>query len=585
MVKENFLLKRTLIKIFVLLLFFISHHQAKSQIVYLSPEVPNFIPANIDSVFIFSENLAVTARGENLKRLQFKNNEIHGDDIPPTLRLKNPIGAILYHKNYAFVDIPVIIGRLNKTMPLDQLVREYFLNRRHFKGQSEMGGIQINVWQVAQTEKPYLVFIQDGRIIGNIHEIIQTNSIKNYSNFRFEQFVEFEKNIAGVWIYPPGIGNDQITYKILKLLQSGPLLVEYWDGLVWQFFEEAFLSQVIENEDYEIQMAYSLFPPKTEINYTAMISGGFTDIEDRSNLFSALKRYRIKYKVLEGEKLTFDIPDVMMHIGRSPEDTDFMIYKSALSLIENSDVPFLFLHYHGLDDLNHTFGPNDSRTVKHFKNLWDWHNQLRQKWYGKLLIVSDHGAHLIKKDEITNNETKGYHGDFIFQDMAVPIIEQKGLEDHKTEFSLNQNQVEQIWNRIGTPLQSTDEKVLNQPGTLEIKNKNKSKLVTIQNDSHLFSQDFYFEYSRKGKTLRKKFKGIHLINLLEDIDPASIEKIIAYSFDNHQVVYSHKDLTENELVVGLKINPENLEDSFTLYPLKDKFPNRMMKQLKRIEVF
>jgi len=578
-------LKRIFIIIFILSLLFISHHQTKSQVIYFSSYISNFIPTNTDSVFIFSENLAVTASGENLERLQFTNNEIQGDNIPPTLRLRNPIGAILYHKNHHFVEIPVIIGRLDKRIPLDQLVREYFLNRTQFKGQSEKGGVQINVWKTAQVEKPYLIFLNDGRVFGNVYENIEVNSTKNYLHFRFDKFAEFEKDIAGVWIYPPALGNNQITYKILKLLQAGPLLVEYWDGLGWQFFEEAVLSRFIENEDFEIQLAYSLFPPKTEINYAAMISRGLTDIEDRHNLFTALSRIGIKYKVLEGEKLAFKIPDVKMHTGSSPEDTDSLIFKSTLSRIENSDVPFLFLHYHGLDDLNHTFEPYDSRTVKHFQNLWHWHNELRQEWTGKILIISDHGAHLIRKEENFQNKTKGYHGDFVFQDMAVPIVEQKGLGTKKIKIKFTDAQASQIWNWMGTTLLPNDKQVLNQPGTLEIRMNNKSKLISIKNSSNLFSQDFYFEYLKKGKKWKGHFNGIPLMNLLETSDLCTVKNIVAYSFDNHQITFSNDDITQNKLVVGINTNAEKLEETFTLFPLTDKFPNRVMKQLKKIEVF
>jgi len=138
---------------------------------------------------------------------------------------------------------------------------------------------------------------------------------------------------------------------------------------------------------------------------------------------------------------------------------------------------------------------------------------------------------------------------------------------------------------LGTPLSVSNRSIAEQFGTLEIIINNQSKFFTIDSDSNLFSQEFYFDYLKKGIPLRGHFKGIRLIDLLNGIDLSSIKQIVAYSFDGLQVAYSNDDLMNNELVVGLKPDVQQSVEAFTLYPLKDKFPNRMVKQLKRIEVF
>jgi hypothetical protein len=577
--------------VLILLVISVIINKLNSQVIDFHDELTNFVIDKIDSVFIFTDDLAVTAYGKNLKQLQFKNNEIFAEDIPPTLNLKNPIGAILYNQNYSYEEIPVIIGRLDRKIPLDQLVRRYFLNMSNFKGHSEKGGIKINVWQKNLLRKFFLIFLKNGQIFGSDNDNSLPITSKNFSKFNINKLPEIVNMIAGVWIYPPEIGVNQITAEILRLMQTGPLLVEYWDGLGWQFLEEAFLSQVIKGDPGRVRMAFSLYPPETIINYSAMISGGLTEIINKHHLFSALDFVGIEYQVLEGEKINFPIPGkVKMHSAITPEKKDEGIFQSAFSIIKNFHPPLLFLHYHGLDDLNHSFGPYGERTVKYFQRLWQWHQMLRKEWSGNILIVSDHGAHSIENEaqfnqKLITKDTKGTHGDFIFADMAVPVIEQAGLGKRTINPKLTKEQAEQIWELLGTPLSVCNKSNAEQPGTLEIIINNQSKFFTIDSDSNLFSQEFYFDYLKKGIPLRGHFKGIRLIDLLNGIDLSSIKQIVAYSFDGLQVAYSNDDLMNNELVVGLKPDVQQSVEAFTLYPLKDKFPNRMVKQLKRIEVF
>ncbi len=463
-------MRRTFIKqkvsfFLILLIIFIPKLKVYSQFIFFPTEKEYFIPDNNDSVFIFTDNLAVTASGQNLERLQLKHDEIYGEDIPPTLKLRNPIGAILYHRSHTYAEIPVFIGRLDYKIPIDRLVRKYFLNFSNLKGHTAKGGITITVWQKNSAHESFLIFLNSGQVCGSDVENWFNIPTKNLSLFDIAQLAEIERDIAGVWIYPPEIGVNQITAEILRLMQTGPLLVEYWDGLGWQFLEQAFLSQVIENIPGDVRMAFSLFPPKTEVNYSAMVSGGLPEIADKRNLFFALDSLNIEYQVLEGERLIFPIPgNVKMHTASSPEQEDAEIFYSALSIIKKSDPRLLLLHYHGLDDLSHSLGLYDPRMVKHFQMLWDWHDELRKNWQGNILIVSDHGRHAIKKNDQNLNQniiiknTRGTHGDFIFSDMAVPIIVQAGLGKKRVDFKLTAEQTEQIWNMLGTPISLKEEK-------------------------------------------------------------------------------------------------------------------------------
>ena len=154
-------MKKLFNPILIIWIFFAGISELYSQIIILPADSAKFKPGAADSVFIFTDDLAVTASGNNLPGIRFKDSAIYGENVPPTLQLRKPMGAILYHHNYAKKEIPVIIGRQNGTLPIEQLLRKYFLQMDRFKGHSEKGVIRINVCQKRQEQIPFMIFLKD----------------------------------------------------------------------------------------------------------------------------------------------------------------------------------------------------------------------------------------------------------------------------------------------------------------------------------------------------------------------------------------------------------------------------------------
>lgn len=554
----------------------------QSQVVMFPADSSRFALSNrIDSVFIFDQSLGVTAMGKNLGRLLYRNASIHGDSIPRTLKIDHPTGAILYSAETLFREIPVIIGRQNYKFSIDRLLRNYLLGMTEFKGHSEKGGIHINVWQPNQ-QIPFLIFQKNGQLIGNVEQNSNGVVTKNFTQFDPQHVKDIVEEIAGVWIYAPEIGNNVMTYEILRRLQQAPLLVEYWDGLGWRIFEECFLGNKLNGRIDHASLAYSLFPPVTETNYQAMISGGLSNLEGKMHLFDCLDSLDIPYHVLEGEKLIFPIQGkVQLHTGKTPEEKDEKVYQSARSLINQTSPALLFLHYHGLDDLAHTFGPYGSRSIDHVRKLWQWHLELRRRWTGNLLIISDHGSHVISADDNyrKNRDDQGTHGKFIFEDMAIPVIADEGNGKAPIDFKLSSDQARSIWELLGTEKSVASSSQTSKTGALEINFKGNRKSFSAANDQ-LFRHEFQFNYLKKGAKLSGKIFGAELQKLVDQFGTSNVRQIIAYSFDGHQVIFSQEDFKNNLLIIGL----DAAEQQFTLYPLHDKFPNRIVKQLQKIEI-
>ncbi len=570
----------------VIAIFFVLFNifKIKAQIIFFPSDSTAFRCEECDSVFIFADNFAVTAIGNGVDRLGYENKQIKGENVPPSLKVRNPVGAILYNPQKSRKKIPVILGRRDAVLSLDQLLRHHLIGLNSFQGCSTQGNVKINVWKQSNKQNDFMVFLCNGRILAS--ELPRNISYlpRNIELFTIQTFSACIDLIVGIWIAPPLTGNNFLSDKILSCLQDGPLLVEFWDGLGWEMFEKAHLSGLIKTRAENIQMAYAMYPPETKTNYAAMITGGLPEIDAEQNLFTTLQSVGIDYAVFEGERLSFPIPgNVKLHTATTPEKKDENIFQNVRAVIERDSIPLLFVHYHGLDDLSHANGPDAQRTINHLKQMWKWHNQLRKSWYGTMLIIADHGSHAIENDNRINNKfrdkgTKGTHGDFRFSDMAVPAILNKG--DHlQNPHEIMLSAIKTARNRLFSQSHSTNDR---QPDYAEITLVFGDSIISINasTDFQRFDQTFLYQYMKKGINLKGEVRGRLLRQLIPANRREEVEQLIVHAFDGNQVAFSAHDLKNNSLVLALEVNTDY---SFSLYPITDPYPNRVVKWVRRIE--
>lgn len=98
------------------------------------------------------------------------------------------------------------------------------------------------------------------------------------------------------------------------------------------------------------------------------------------------------------------------------------------------------------------------------------------------------------------------HGDFIFADMAVPIIEQEGVGKRSIDFKLTMKQAEQIWEMLGTSLSISNKNIAEQPDTLEILINNQPKLFTIEKKCWFILARILFRIFEKWNSFEGTFQ-------------------------------------------------------------------------------
>lgn len=234
-------------------------------------------------------------------------------------------------------------------------------------------------------------------------------------------------NIVGIYLTNDYQSITKAYYQMVDYLEnSEKVMAVLLDGFSYNQFKMAdregyipFLSK------YFKYPALSVYTPVTNSGYAAIITGqtaNVNGVHDRSvremNVDSIFK-YSIENKkkslLLEGDIkiLNTEIePELHIDINKNG-DTDDEMYQSALKAAkENYD--FIFMHFHGIDDRGHSFGPYAEETMDYIKTIDRYLQNLSEIWDGSIILVPDHGMH--------ETSEGGGHGICSQTDMLVPYF-------------------------------------------------------------------------------------------------------------------------------------------------------------------
>ena len=183
-----------------------------------------------------------------------------------------------------------------------------------------------------------------------------------------------------------------------------------------------FLNKHFKNE------ALSVFTPVTNAGFAAMITGVTPDVNgvhDRSfrtmkvdSIFDYAIKNQKKAVLLEADiKILNTEIEPMLHIDINNDgNIDDEIYETAKLLVEE-DYDFIFIHFHGIDDRGHSYGPKDKRTMDYISTIDGYLEEISHIWDGHMILTSDHGMH--------ETEEAGDHGECINEDMVVPYFKRE----------------------------------------------------------------------------------------------------------------------------------------------------------------
>lgn len=235
------------------------------------------------------------------------------------------------------------------------------------------------------------------------------------------------EDLKGIFLYNNFHSITSAYYETKEFLDKNErVLTVLLDGFSLGQYEYAkdngyisFLSNYFAHE------ALSVYTPVTNAGYAAIITGNTPDINgihDRS--YREMKVDSIFQHALDNSKKTIllegDIkilntevePQLHIDLNKDEDTDDEMFYSTLQAADENYEL--IFVHFHGIDDRGHSYGPYSEETMDYIKKVDGFISELNENWDGKIILTSDHGMH--------ETEEGGNHGECRSSDMIVPYF-------------------------------------------------------------------------------------------------------------------------------------------------------------------
>lgn len=245
----------------------------------------------------------------------------------------------------------------------------------------------------------------------------------------------------GILLDGPGRYIGEVYDISKEALDAGErVLIFYLDGFGYNAYSEALARgdiPVIASFDGTTEAA-AAFPTITPVNYAAMTTSEVpaqTGVTDRSahgvqiaTIFDHASALGVSSSIVEGDKqiLQFSINQEIHPDFDGDGDTDDEIFETALKAVQG-DTGLVFVHFHGIDDVSHAYGPGSSELREKIIETDAMLGELTALWEGLVIITADHGQH--ENDgggDPEYSDKKGSHGSFLASDLLVPIISGPG---------------------------------------------------------------------------------------------------------------------------------------------------------------
>lgn len=241
------------------------------------------------------------------------------------------------------------------------------------------------------------------------------------------------QNVVGLMLDPPD-ATTRNAYSLTRgwLESEEQVLFIYLDGLGYDSWLEAHDRGITPNlSQLPVEQASGVYPTITPINYAAMVTGqtpSVSGIKQRSDhmlscdsIFDYTLANGLVATIIEGDKqiISFAVDQQLHPDYDNSGDTDNEVFATAMQAVTDGGYDLVFVHFHGIDDSEHSCGPQTKQVFTKIAEIDQMVGQLLEAWDGRVVVVADHGQHLSAEDE---DEDSGTHGVFRATDIFVPLM-------------------------------------------------------------------------------------------------------------------------------------------------------------------
>jgi len=225
----------------------------------------------------------------------------------------------------------------------------------------------------------------------------------------------------------------QATGSPLEAPAARHVLLLFLDGFGYIRYTEALDGGLIPNLAAlpEPLLGLTEYPPSTRVGSAALLTGAppqVNGVDGRSvrsteveTLFDVATAAGLDVVAVEGEALAFNLRGAELQLSGDRDgdgSTDDNVLANALAVLDGGMPDLFFVHFHGIDDAGHTYGPGAPEEEATIREVDAAVGQVLAALPDDTLVIifADHGMHLVEEEGRLGN-----HGNLIERDMFIPI--------------------------------------------------------------------------------------------------------------------------------------------------------------------
>jgi hypothetical protein len=226
---------------------------------------------------------------------------------------------------------------------------------------------------------------------------------------------------------------DQAAGQPLEASATSQVLLLFLDGFGYQRYTESLNAGTIPNLSAlpAPLLGLSEYPPSTRVGSAALLTGAPPQINgvdgrsvrstDVETLFDVAATAGLRVAAVEGEALAFNLQGAEIQLSGDRDgngSTDDNVLANALDVLNAGMPDLLLVHFHGIDDAGHTYGPGTPEEKAVINEIDAAVGELLEALPADTLVIifADHGMHTVDEEGRLGN-----HGNLIERDMFIPV--------------------------------------------------------------------------------------------------------------------------------------------------------------------
>lgn len=220
---------------------------------------------------------------------------------------------------------------------------------------------------------------------------------------------------------------------VLEVPRARHVLVVFLDGFGYVRYGEALEAGLIPHLGGlgRPLLGLTVYPPVTVVATASLLTGALpgeheavhrgirqTEVE---TIFDVAAAAGLRVVAVEGDSLAFNLRSAETQLSGDRDGngtSDDNVLANALAVLEEGMPDLLFVHFHGIDDTGHTYGPGAAEEQARIRAVDEAVGQILQELPPDTVVIifADHGMHAVEEEGRLGN-----HGHLIERDIFIPI--------------------------------------------------------------------------------------------------------------------------------------------------------------------